>query len=173
MADEKISKSDLDEWLLFVSNIDTVENDKIEDFAEEFEKFEQNASFEYEEVPEAKPSPTPHYLVNVRNLRAPTKSPRKGRIDIDASIDLHGKTVHNAYIAFLAFIESSYLHGHRNLLVITGKGKNSPDGVGLIKKELKTWTKESKIADKIVRISPACKKNGGDGAYYIFLKKHT
>ena len=90
---------------------------------------------------------------------------------IDATLDLHGQSIQNAHASFLAFIESCYTGNKRNLLIITGKGKNSPGGVGAIKNEFKSWVKKDMIADKVINYTYAKNKDGGDGAFYVFLKK--
>ncbi len=51
------------------------------------------------------------------------KKLRKGKLEIDARIDLHGMTEHAAHDALLRFIKQARREDARIILVITGKGK--------------------------------------------------
>lgn len=104
---------------------------------------------------------------------------RKGQIDIDARIDLHGLTRHQAEDTLRSFLLSCHAQGKRNLLVITGKGnaKHSRDdwfgpGKGVIKTALPEWLGAPDIAPMILRFRSAHRKDGGDGATYIILRKN-
>ena len=59
--------------------------------------------------------------------------------------------------------------------MITAKGVNSkPDMFGkkrTINSEIKNWLSHDFYSDKVQYISKAFLKHGGDGAYYIFLRK--
>ncbi len=97
---------------------------------------------------------------------------KKGSMSIDDSIDLHGLRVHEAQVEFLDFIEESYESGCRYLLVVTGKGSIS-EGGGAIRNALPNWINASPIYDKILAYAPAHIKHGGNGAYYILLKRNN
>jgi len=172
MTDNKISKPDKAAWDAYIKSLDTCEEDDIAEFEEAIE------SYDFSSIPslekDISTSKTKKYIrlkIENKNLRTPPTL--KNGIKIDATLDLHGKNLQNAYISFIAFIESSYIQGNRNLLVITGKGKTNPGGIGAIKKEFKTWLTQDNIADKVIRATYAKNKDGGEGAFYIFLKKHS
>ena len=94
---------------------------------------------------------------------------KKGKMQLEAVIDLHGYKADEAYNSYLAFINKSFQHNKRMLLVITGKGV---DGKGVIKQSLPDWSNLAEIRNKILAISPAMPKDGGSGAYYILLRRN-
>ena len=95
---------------------------------------------------------------------------RKGSFTIDAKLDLHGLIQEKAKITLVSFINNSYMLGHKNLLIITGKGFK-PDGtIGVIRKNLPIWLSDLSIADKIGAFCHAKIKDGAKGAFYVRLK---
>ena len=98
------------------------------------------------------------------------KKIRKGEYIIDAVLDLHGKTLDDAFNLFISFINKNYNLGNRCLLVITGKG-NPSKNTGVIKKNFPVWVSSEFINDKILYVNTASLKDGGDGAFYILLRK--
>ena len=77
------------------------------------------------------------------------------------------------------FIKSNFLLGKRLLLIITGKGKSSKTSffengsqIGIIRKSLKSWLYESEVRTKILGIVSSHINHGGEGAFYIYLKKN-
>lgn len=98
------------------------------------------------------------------------KNIKKRNFNLDATLDLHGKTLDVAFSQFVNFINSSYDTSKRNLLVITGKG-NPEKNTGVIKKNFYSWLTNESVADKILYVNFASLKDGGDGAFYILLRK--
>lgn len=89
----------------------------------------------------------------------------------DYKLDLHGLSLQQAFNQFKGIIERSYYNKLRVILVVTGKGKNSEKGSGLIKREFVFWTELPEIKDKISGVSVADIKHGGDGAFYVSIKR--
>ena len=104
---------------------------------------------------------------------------RRGQLQIEARIDLHGMTEAQAHAAFDAFILASYRAERRVLLVITGKGKASDDAerrtdsrpTGIIRRALPGWINQSAIRPLVLAFTRAQPRDGGDGAVYILLKR--
>ncbi|MFV2092961.1 MAG: Smr/MutS family protein, partial [Hyphomicrobiales bacterium] len=48
---------------------------------------------------------------------------RRGQLEADATVDLHGLTQARAHQRLIGFIREAQARGHRMVLVITGKGK--------------------------------------------------
>jgi DNA-nicking Smr family endonuclease len=96
---------------------------------------------------------------------------KSGDLDIEGKIDLHGHTLESAYMLLTNFINNSYNQGKRNLLVITGKGIKKDGRVGLIKQSLVDWLNNSALKDKVLAVTQASVKHGGEGAFYIYLRK--
>ena len=108
---------------------------------------------------------------------------KKGKISPEKSIDLHGLSAKRAEEAVLGFLFQSYSQGIRLVLVITGKGRSSiqkesnffheTKDIGIIKKSLTSWIKNSDIMPLILYVAPAHSKHGGGGAFYVYLKKRN
>lgn len=92
-----------------------------------------------------------------------------GDVVIEAKLDLHGKTEAAAYEAFSAFIETQQKRGKRMLLVITGKGQ---DGTSVLKSNLPRWCDTAPFADVVMAVRTAAQHHGGEGAYYVLLRKN-
>jgi len=96
---------------------------------------------------------------------------RRGKMDIDATIDLHGMTKNKAYQALVKFIETAFQLGNQNILVITGKGLKNDGSVGVLRKSVPDWLNQPAIAPWIKGFSYAAPKHGGVGAIYVMLRR--
>jgi DNA-nicking Smr family endonuclease len=101
---------------------------------------------------------------------------RKGARAPDSRIDLHGMTAERAHRACLRFLGEAIGRGHRVLLVITGKGGRgdavSSRGRGVLRDSLPGWLRASPLGGSIVGIYQAHRRHGGEGAFYVYLKRH-
>ena len=104
---------------------------------------------------------------------------RKGKMPIECRLDLHGFNQAQAYDALKHFIIQSYIAGIRSVLVITGKGKSRATGEdwlspskGVLKQNVPLWLSEAPLKDKILSVTPAQPKDGGSGAFYVYIRKH-
>jgi DNA-nicking Smr family endonuclease len=106
---------------------------------------------------------------------------RRGLIEPDARIDLHGMTQQAAHRALFTWLSSAHKSGHRLVLVITGKGnpkneENAPwmmSPHGVLKQMVPRWLTEPELAGLIANVRPAHAKHGGGGALYIYLRKRA
>ena len=105
---------------------------------------------------------------------------KKGKINPENTLDLHGLNTKQAENNSINFIEQNYSKGKRLILIITGKGKKSNktdslnynnSGIGILKKSLVTWIENSEVFSSIIGIYPAHVKHGGGGAFYVYLRK--
>ena len=109
---------------------------------------------------------------------------KKGKIPIDKKIDFHGKTINEAKEIFNQAIVNSYNQNKRCILFITGKGlrynknvnnqdyKNQPKlFYGKIRESFLDWVKDPKLSKYILTFEKAGIEKGGDGAFYIYLRK--
>ncbi len=62
---------------------------------------------------------------------------RRGDLEAERVLDLHGRRVNDAHAALRAFLHDASLDGVRSVTVVTGKGPQ-PDG-GILKRELPHW----------------------------------
>jgi DNA-nicking Smr family endonuclease len=91
-----------------------------------------------------------------------------GDVVVEAKIDLHGKTEEEAYQAFRDFVEKQAELKRRLLLIITGKGK---EGHSVLRQNLPRWCEVDDFRNKILALRVAAPHHGGDGAYYLLLRK--
>ena len=96
-------------------------------------------------------------------------------------LDLHGLSLNVANREVKEFINESFYQGYRKLLIITGKGLRSKvdenpyisEKFSVLKYSVPEFIKnEENLNKKVMKISTADKKHGGDGAIYIFLKNN-
>ena len=100
--------------------------------------------------------------------RAGERRVRRGRVEIEGSLDLHGYTQDSAHMALQAFVAFHRAQGARCVLVITGKGKA---GQGVIRKHFLDWLNASDVRAHVSSYAQAHQKHGGGGAFYVFLKR--
>tara|TARA_B100001113_G_scaffold325501_1_gene297831 strand:+ start:355 stop:777 length:423 start_codon:yes stop_codon:yes gene_type:complete len=95
-------------------------------------------------------------------------------------IDLHGYTLDGANKVMEDFINKAYLENVNKLIVVTGKGlhsKNEKDpyvskDLGILKYSVPEFiSNNSSLMNMISEISDAKLEDGGEGAFYIYLKK--
>ena len=96
------------------------------------------------------------------------------------SIDLHGYTLDEANRSIENFITKSYEDGINKLIVVTGKGLHSQNEkdpyvskeLGILKYSVPDYIKKNKeLMSMIINIKEANIDDGGNGAFYIYLKK--
>ena len=74
-----------------------------------------------------------------------------------------------AHAALAAFMKEAAARGVRNLLIITGKGRD--DNEGVLRMQLKIWLDALPQAALIRDIRQAAPRHGGAGAFYVMLKR--
>ena len=97
------------------------------------------------------------------------------------SIDLHGYTLEEANRSIENFITKSYEDGINKLIVVTGKGLHSQNekdpyvskNLSILKYSVPEFISNNKSLMKIIHEMQDAKiEDGGEGAFYILLKKH-
>jgi DNA-nicking Smr family endonuclease len=103
---------------------------------------------------------------------------QRGRIEIDGTIDLHGMRQAEAHAALSRFIHARVGRGDRTILVITGKGLKKLErdaativDTGVLRTMLPIWLSEPALAPHIAGWDAAAQGHGGDGAYYVRLRR--
>jgi DNA-nicking Smr family endonuclease len=104
---------------------------------------------------------------------------KRGALDPQARVDLHGLTEARAHQRLLAFLRGAHRQGVRLVLVITGVGNprreegaewmSSPHGV--LKQMVPRWLNEREFAALVSGSGSAHRRHGGDGALYVYLRK--
>ena len=113
-----------------------------------------------------------------KDLDFPNYSKKKKLVK---QIDLHGSSLSEANKIVKNFINDSYELGYSKLIVITGKGSRSKvyddpyksEKMSVLKYSVPEYiNKNSSLSNKIISITEADRKDGGEGAFYIFLRKN-
>jgi DNA-nicking Smr family endonuclease len=106
--------------------------------------------------------------LNQRTLR----QLKNGSFSPEAHLDLHGFNADDAHNLLLGFVKENYLAGKRCLLVIPGRGKNSPDGRGILREQIQYWLIRDPFKRVLLAFSTAQPQHGGTGALYLLLRKY-
>ena len=97
------------------------------------------------------------------------------------SLDLHGYTLEEANKKVEEFINNSYLNNVKKLIIVTGKGLHSNNyenpyvskDLSILKYSVPDFIENNPdLMKKVIEIKDAEVKDGGSGAFYIFLKKN-
>jgi len=109
--------------------------------------------------------------------RSAERKLRRGRVDIDARLDLHGMTQLAARTTLGHFLHSARSRGFRAVLVITGKGKAGSrireageEAPGVIRRKFADWLAEPELRHLVSGYSGAHRRHGGDGAFYVMIR---
>jgi DNA-nicking Smr family endonuclease len=94
---------------------------------------------------------------------------RRGKLPIDARLDLHGMYQDAAHHALNDFILSCAAASKRKVLVITGRG--SREGSGVLRERLPQWLNQAPCRNHVVSFTTARPQHGRDGAFYVLLRR--
>ena len=90
---------------------------------------------------------------------------KSGKLNVSATLDLHGLTQSIAHEKVFSFINISYHKGFRKVIIITGKGK------GVLQSAVPEWLNHHTLRSKILSFDYAQGHHGGAGALYVLLKR--
>ena len=120
-----------------------------------------------------------NFVLERINIR---KNIKKNVFKIDKKIDFHGKTLLEAEEIFSSTVLNCYRSGYRCLLFITGKGlfktKNKEENNepklyhGVIREAFSSWVKSKQFSKLILSFEQASIEHGGDGAFFVYLRKN-
>ena len=100
----------------------------------------------------------------------------RGRVDVDAVMDLHGMRQAEAHSVLRQFLHSAQARGARIVLVITGKGRSpgAPDAEsGVLRRTVPQWLRAPELRGVVVGFEEASHTHGGAGALYIRIRRQT
>jgi DNA-nicking Smr family endonuclease len=118
----------------------------------------------------AVPVHRPPLLIRESDLSVPAISGhaearlRRGRMEPESRIDLHGHSYERAYRSLVSFLIHAYADGKRLVLVVTGKG-------GVLRTHLPAWLNGPELQQLVIGIREAHAKHGGGGAFYVALQR--
>ena len=120
------------------------------------------------------------FLSNDEKLPDKDDIQNKTNIKKIRSLDLHGNTLNEANSIIENFIKKSYEDKVQKLIIVTGKGLHSNNekdpyvskDLGILKYSIPEFVRNNKNLMQIIsNIGEASVKDGGTGAFYIFLKR--
>jgi len=120
------------------------------------------------------------FLSNDERLLDKDKNSIQKKKNTTSYFDLHGFTLGDANNKIYELIQAAYNQGVNKLIIVTGKGlhsKNEKDPYvskeyGILKYSVPEYIKNNpELMSMIIEIKDASIKDGGDGAFYIFIKK--
>jgi len=96
----------------------------------------------------------------------------RGQVEIDARLDLHGRTLSEAHVALLRLLHHAQSEGARIVLVITGKGTADTDrGRGVLRRQVPLWLALPELRGHVLGVEEAHLAHGGAGALYVRLRR--
>nr|WP_072326040.1 Smr/MutS family protein [Marinospirillum alkaliphilum] len=95
---------------------------------------------------------------------------KKGQLEWQEGLDLHGYTIEAARAALSDFIRDGRARGYRCLLLVHGKSWNREDEVPSIKSHVNAWLRQM---PDVLAFCSALPTDGGTGAVYILLRTRS
>ena len=96
---------------------------------------------------------------------------RRGEFLVDLRCDLHGLTAHEARARLEDVLARARQRGDLMLLVIHGKGRNSPGGRSVLRGEMAAWLSQGPASVHVAAFTTASDEDGGVGALYVLLRR--
>jgi DNA-nicking Smr family endonuclease len=166
-----LPQDDLVLWERYKTDVKKLEKEEKKPFSKQLKTLASIPSPLKEEVfqlEDTKPSSHSSLLYESRKkLKRPA---------VEASLDLHGFTQREAFETLGKFIKDSQQKGRQCVLVITGKGlrldlETYTFKKGVLREELPRWLETEPLRKFVRYYTFAHIKDGGEGAFYIFLKR--
>jgi len=110
---------------------------------------------------------------------------RRGLMEPQARLDLHGMSERDAHRALITFVRAARLRRFRLLLVVTGKGSAERSAGnetafdlgldmrarGILRNLTPRWLREPGLLELVADVREAHRRHGGSGALYVYLRK--
>jgi DNA-nicking Smr family endonuclease len=123
------------------------------------------------------------FTKNVGNLKPKEIDETIESININQlrKLDLHGYTLVDANILVKKFIIEAFNNCVQKILIITGKGTRSKsyknpyqsEKLSILRNSVPDFIKDDKdLNSRIIKIVEASIKDGGEGAFYVYLKNN-
>ncbi|NIA71730.1 hypothetical protein HBA54_24350 [Pelagibius litoralis] len=95
---------------------------------------------------------------------------KRGKLPIEASLDLHGLRQAEAHRRLGHFLADCQDAGKRCVLVVTGKGLHKEEG-GVLRAAVPRWLNEPGNRERVLSFDYTQPKHGGTGALYVLLRR--
>lgn len=96
---------------------------------------------------------------------------RQGDFSRQAALDLHGMKAEEAQLEVEKFLYTAVRNGFRCVLIVHGRGRNSPGQVPVLKDRVKLWLTRGKLARSVLAFASSRPYDGGPGALYVLLRR--
>jgi DNA-nicking Smr family endonuclease len=98
----------------------------------------------------------------------------RGRVEIDAKLDLHGMKQSEAKEQLSAFLHRAQSCGKSLVLVITGKGTAAAEGAerGVLRRAVPLWLALPEFRALVIGFEEAAPAHGGTGALYVRIRRN-
>lgn len=101
---------------------------------------------------------------------------RRGQLEVDAKLDLHGLRQDEAQRALIEFLRRAQANGAKMAIVVTGKGQRGyglggGEG-GVLRRMAPMWLEAPALRDVVVSYGEAAQLHGGQGALYVRIRRH-
>lgn len=125
-------------------------------------------------------APPPALPVTPGLERRERRGLERGRLEIEARIDLHGLYQAEAHSALVGFLLRCRAAGHARVLVVTGKGgEGSAFGGGergfsergVLRRSVPHWLRGPELRGFVLGFEEAARHHGGAGALYVRLRR--
>jgi DNA-nicking Smr family endonuclease len=140
-----------------------IDEDEQKVFLDALQKLHLDKTF-VDDIPDEETTLRPLPVNRMRQIR-------RGAIRLDYELDLHGLTRDEALEALAAFVGGAYNRGQQAVLVITGKGNNSP-GEPVLQGAVAAWLRGGGQR-MVAEFAVAPTQLGGAGAFVVFLRDKT
>lgn len=124
-------------------------------------------------------APDPHVALSRANPQMDRRrfdKLRRGKLEPEARIDLHGMTLERAHAALTRFLLDAHAKELRLVLVITGKGRQDDTAIqphrhGILRHSVPHWLSGPPLVGRVLQLAPAHQRHGGAGAFYVYLRR--
>lgn len=97
---------------------------------------------------------------------------RRGQYATQQCLDLHGMDRHEAHQQVIRFVTQARCRdGATCVLIVTGRGRRSPDGTSVLRETLPRWLSRAPVRPHVLAYATARPVDGGPGAYYVLLRR--
>ncbi len=98
---------------------------------------------------------------------------KAGALPIQDYCDLHGLSVPLAQVRLQKFLFQAQCRQYRTVLVVHGRGHNSPGHLPVLKQHLAAWLTMKRFRRQVLAFASAQPYDGGTGAVYLLLRRQS
>ncbi len=95
----------------------------------------------------------------------------KGKVVVDARLDLHGQTLAEAHQRVTRFLHRAQDEEARYVLIVTGKGKTTGGEFGPLRRQTPMWLADPRLRHIVAAYGEASPAHGGAGALYVRIRR--